>query len=426
MSDRELDVLSAALRRAARSDDARPLPDARAREMVMRALAAAREDEDRGTEQLPLEAPISRWGMAGAGLALAAAAASLLAWAPPVVDAPLQPPSAMLEPTRSILPTGDELIASPGAEYTVESVRPQRRVRVGRGSVLCDVRSLGEGTSFALATPHLEVEVLGTVFSVRVLGERSDVWVYEGRVRVVIDGEERVLGAGESTSASEIDPLAERGRAGALRRGDHAADAVLQGDAVRGRPRRAAPVESRDDDTPSARDERSDALRASLDEVRALLARDRAEEALHRADAELELLRASRSGSPRSSASARPGDEADWLVLRADALRALGRAAEAVLTLERALALAPDRRRTIGYRIASARWRSLGDPEGALDALELHGVTEPGSPLAERGLALEIDISGELGRTAERRRAVDTYLERFPSTSRARELRDRP
>ena len=140
--------------------------------------------------------------------------------------------------------------------------------------------------------------------------------------------------------------------------------------------------------------------------MRALLAQERPEEALRYADAR--LLR---------------GADADWLVLRADALRALERNAEGIEALERAVAIAPERRRAIGYRIASTRFRALRDAAGALDALEAYGVTEADSPLAERGLALEIDAYGRLGDVAHRSRAVERYLARYSDTTRAAQLR---
>jgi ferric-dicitrate binding protein FerR (iron transport regulator) len=416
MSERELDAITKALRHAARQDDPRPLAEARAREMVMRALVAARETEPAENEsaatdsaelppagdRLPLRSPVSAWAVAGIVCALAAA--TLLALTPrgaPSITTSAGEESA--EPARAVLPTGDELIASAGAEYTVESVLAQRRVSLRRGSVLCDVRPLGEGTGFSLGTPHLQVEVLGTVFSVRVEDERSDVWVYEGRVRVVMNGETRVLEAGETTASTlEVDPLAAQGRAARDLRGPHR-DAVDPGDArarerSHARPRQAR-IAPRSTDAPVE-------VRASLEEVRAWLAEGRADEALREADARLS-----------------EGQDVDWLVLRADALRALGHAGEAVATLERAVALAPDRRHTIGYRIASVRWHGLDDARGALEALERHRVTEPGSALAERGLALEIDLDDALGRASDRTRAVDAYLARFPTTTRARELR---
>jgi hypothetical protein len=427
MADAHDDAMSRALRRAARHDEPRALDGARAEEMVARALAAARQSESGREEMpsLPVDRSMSRRA-AVAAVALCAAAALAIAW-PRGGAVETGADIAVAPPARMVLSTGDALVASPGAEYRVDAER--RRVELDRGELLCDVRPLGGGARFALSTPHARIEVLGTVFSVRVEDGRSDVWVYEGRVRVTAGDEVRELGAGESIAAGE-DPLAVHGRQAAAARAQAEPAARAEAEppptTEPGVGRRRAARRSRGapgttiaatGDPPAATadpiDATADPLPASAGveptpaAARALLAEGRAAEALRIADAEIAR-----------------GGGAEWWVLRADALRALGRAAEAVATLEEAATRHPDRRETIGYRIASVRWRDLRDGAGALDALERHGVTRAGAPIAERGLALAIDALE--GRDEERRRAaIADYVARFPSTPRARALRDR-
>jgi tetratricopeptide (TPR) repeat protein len=116
-------------------------------------------------------------------------------------------------------------------------------------------------------------------------------------------------------------------------------------------------------------------------------------------------------------------ESADWRVLRADVLRALGDPHSAIHDLEIAATIAPDRRAAIGYRIATIALRTRGDPRAAIAALDRHGVTTRGSELEERGLALEIEADERLGDLDARARTVARYLERFPNNPRARLLR---
>lgn len=378
-----------ALRRAASSDEPAPISSQRARELVQRALEAANEPAtDAAAPVLPLRSPLPRWGLVAFGVVAVAGALALYLRVPAAAPLEPAPPVTSTEPTHTQLPSGDRLVARPGAIYVVESARAQRRVRIERGGVLCDVAPLGDGTGFTLVTPHLAIEVLGTVFSVYVDEDATTVWVYEGRVRVRQGGDARVLEAGESTT-SRSDALAAHGREAAARR------AVAEPAPEAPAPRQRRPRAARGVEPP-----------ASLAAVRALLAQGRPEEALRYAERELAR-----------------GPSADWLVVRADALRALGRHEEGIESLEHAAARAPERRSAIGYRIASTRYRALRDAEGALEALTAYDVCAPGSTMAERGLALEIDANETLGRDRSRGDAVSRYLARFPDTSRAAELR---
>lgn len=419
--------LTAALRRAAQRDAPPPLDDARARRMVALALVAASDSTSDPTEvgdaaELLVRIPTRRtWPWLAA--VVAAAATGLVVMAsietePATVAARRErhakPTAVERAPSRVALPTGDRLVAGPGAEYDVVSLDADRRVRLDRGILLCDVRSRPDG-GFVVDTTELRVEVLGTVFALEAERGRTTVWVYEGRVRVTWpEGDARELVAGESMAsdgaaagASSLDregrtlardrqrrPRATEDRPETRRVGRRRAAAGLERAARGSRPH--APAEP-----PAARRGGAD-----LHAARVLIGRGAAREARERAD---EVLRS--------------GVQPDWLILRADAERALSRPERAIDDLEQARVAAPDRRAEIAYRIAVVRLRSMSDPAGALQALERDAVTARGSVLAERGLALAIEAHDRLGRGDARRRAIDDYLRRFGGTSLARRLR---
>lgn len=71
-------------------------------------------------------------------------------------------------------------------------------VRVEGGEARFEVAPLAAGEAFRVHTPELEVEVVGTVFSVASAEGCSTVRVDEGRVRVTADAASRLLVAGES------------------------------------------------------------------------------------------------------------------------------------------------------------------------------------------------------------------------------------
>src|SRR5262249_19014324 len=92
-------------------------------------------------------------------------------------------------PTRMRLPTGDALVATPGAQFElVRADSIERTVRLDRGSAVFDVAPLREGQAFVVMTPHAQVRVRGTVFSVEVTRDRTAVRVFEGGVSVNREG----------------------------------------------------------------------------------------------------------------------------------------------------------------------------------------------------------------------------------------------
>lgn len=129
-----------------------------------------------------------RWIVPVAGLATAAAA--LLVWLVVPADA-----------------TGDRLevgrhtvVRAPQSELEVVRRSADRTlVRLSSGAADFEIQPLGEGQSFRVRTPEVEVEVVGTAFRVSTADGCSTVTVSEGRVRVTAGQASSLLGAGEST-----------------------------------------------------------------------------------------------------------------------------------------------------------------------------------------------------------------------------------
>ncbi len=387
----------------ARRLDPEPLDDAALDRTVARAALAGRARHG---------AWVRRRAILAMALGAAAAAAALhLALAP---AEPAPPPAAVAarsteaSPGEAIerprtdlaLPTGDRLLAEEGTRFHVEmATERERRIRLSHGSMLFDVQPL-EGGRFTVRTPTAEVVVLGTVFTVTTGPEGTVVRVYEGRVEVRHHDRVDHVAAGELASVTPAprpdtaapspplppDPLAPDARRAARSRRPAPAPTPEEPSTARAPRERPAP--------PPA---------PSVAEVRSWIA--------------------AREG-PRALAEARrhvDGGELDpWLLLEADALRALGRGDEAADAYARAAERLPSpRAEQAGF--ASARLRTA--PELALRALDAGRVTEPGSPLRERGLALRVDLLGRLGRSAEQRAAADAYLASYPTGSRAESMR---
>jgi len=325
--------------------------------------------------------------------------------------------------TETTLPSGDRVTSTADARWTLRSAEPSaRRVEVERGAVLFDVRPLGDDESFEVQAAHVRVAVRGTVFSVERDAAVVRVRVYEGQVQV-IDGA-RLVPVGESemwsSGEAEVRPMqpgrldvAGRGAA-ALRvsaRREEPADASSDAAAAASSP--AAPV------APAARASsvvpavngsgaNSDAARPApptVDEARAWLAAGRPERALAAAT------------DPRR---ADPG-AARWLLIRADALRALGQHESAADAYDEAARLGIEPAAS-GYTAARIRFRNLGDAAGALRSLDAADV-ESGA-LAERALGLRAQALARAGRDAEARVAAERYLASYPEGGLAPYMRD--
>jgi transmembrane sensor len=118
--------------------------------------------------------------------ALAAAAAVLLAILP--IDRPAPPlappaPSFAVRPNVQTLPDGSTVELNASAEFSVEYSDTTRRVRLHSGEALFQVMK-DAGRPFVVIAETVEVQAVGTAFSVRHRSGEIDVLVTEGRVAV--------------------------------------------------------------------------------------------------------------------------------------------------------------------------------------------------------------------------------------------------
>jgi hypothetical protein len=472
--DPVLDRLVEAARRAEPPPQAVEL----AEQMVARAVLAARRHPRADGRALALRT-----------LAVAASLALLVgfAWwlflrpAPPSAPATLQ----------ATLPSGDRILAAPGAQFRIETMTGEtRRIVLSSGAAVFDVRPLGPLGSFEVATRRARVIVRGTVFAVEAARERTIVRVYEGTVEVMQDDRaERVLADREwSSDAHGSRPLAvgaplDRDARAAVRartartaspsRPDETLATTLLAEAPRpsgatgptpltggdapvappslvvplsptptvsypavppaspqvvGPPAAASPPATVSAATlapPPVRVIAVGSPRAAvpdaglvapppaapppvvvspapstLDDVRRWLVDGRAEAALAEA---------------RNALAAGRDAPGPWRLLEADALRALGRFAEAADAYDRAVpALDEIAAASAGYAAAFLRFRQLGDAAGTLGSLDAAGADREDSPLAERSLALRTRALEQLGRRDEAQTAARRYLDRYP------------
>lgn len=92
------------------------------------------------------------------------------------------------------------VVRAPGSEVEVVRRSHDRTlVRLGHGAADFDIEPLGDGQTFRVRTPEIEVEVVGTAFRVETADGCSTVRVTEGRVRVTAGRASSLLGAGETT-----------------------------------------------------------------------------------------------------------------------------------------------------------------------------------------------------------------------------------
>ena len=225
-------------------------------------LRQAREAEPDDLHPAEVERAISHAAVAGrarhrswalrrvttvAGVSAALAAAAAVLWMLGPSASPTNPEPTVAEPSTSRavvddespspeaasddaapsvleLDTGDHLLATREARYTVQrATRRERRVQLGAGSMLFDVRPI-EGSSFTVVTADARVVVLGTVFTVQADAGGTTVRVYEGRVQVEHEGQIRLVERGGSTrvgdgrAAHDVDPLREAAREAAAAR----------------------------------------------------------------------------------------------------------------------------------------------------------------------------------------------------------------
>ncbi len=373
--DPDQELLERTLKSALRVD-APDVGEDEARERTEQAMARARA----------IQRQRGRMMVGGVAIAVAAAIA-LVVWAvPPTSSVPVaqtQPVEETVAQTEERvdqvssvrLPSGDRLVADPGAHYDVESTSTNRSVRLSQGEVLFDVAPL-DGGSFTVHAGDVDVRVRGTVFSVR--RERHvEVEVFEGSVEVSRGGEHVLLQPGDRWSSAEVV-------------------------AVTPQPTRPRAVET--------------ARRLAAPNVQATV---EVQEVLTIAQARVRLRDRDFAGALNACEG---HNEPAWQMLRADALRGLRRWGEAAEAYDAASAvLGQARRAQASYAAARIWFDRTGDANAALDSLRSGDATAVGSPLEERARALEINLLRRLGRDHESR--AREYVERFPQSSTAFELR---
>jgi FecR protein len=366
-----------------------PLDEIGARRIVERAIAA------------PASSPVLRspkWAMVVA----AAACVVVIAWLVSRTTGPREP-----ELLHFALPTGDRLVGLPGTRFDVEKLEAsERRLRLASGTVLCEVAHLAAGQRFQVTTAHLVATAKGTVFSVETDAAHSRVRVFDGTVEVVQAGAPHLLPAGatwDSRAGSAVFAL-ERPRAlaadiaAAIDRREPVRAAAAPPVAVVA-PAPAVPVET----VAPVRE----APRIDTEPVRRLLSRARAALSVGHFDEALAIV---------YRAKARGKLAGTWWVVMGDALRGLGRVAEAADAFDVAAGeLSGSDAIESMYSASYLRFHDLHDATAALASLGA-SVDAAGSPLEERGLGLRAQILDALGRHAEARAVAERYLARFPTS----------
>jgi tetratricopeptide (TPR) repeat protein len=400
-------VRTIALAREAQPDE---LSSTDARRMVRQALIAGAARQRARNER-------RSWWLAGGGLLFSLASACVLLWigqprsARPraVVVSRAAQTGAEVEarPMRLQLPGGDTLVAAAGAQFELQRMdATERAIRLSNGSALFEVEPLQAGQAFVVVTPHARVRVHGTVFSVAVNHGRTSVRVYEGVVSVVDDARpELSLGVGQSYASDgqvldpEATPLLADAREVVARRAEQRAAQLASGPAPDSPPQAATPA-TPGAPLPAAAPLQAQTPPASLCEARAWLHAGELQRALDAA-----------RDAPQVSV-----EHAGWCLVEADALRSMGRHAEAAQAYMAAVASSTGGARAqAGYKAAAEYLRELADARSALAALSLAGVDAQGSALRERGMSLRIEAMRALGEPIDD--VAKRYLLEFPDSA---------
>jgi ferric-dicitrate binding protein FerR (iron transport regulator) len=399
------------------ADARRAVPDelsaTDARRMLRRAMLAGSARARARTER-------RSWSALALGLAFSLSSVCAVTWNARHDSKPVQRVAALApahvvqaavdaaQPTRLRLPSGDAMVATPGAQFELARAdATERRVQLNSGTALFDVEPLHQGEAFVVVTPHARVRVHGTVFSVEVSRERTAVRVYQGVVSVNrASSESMSLRAGLSYAsdggalpAQELAPLLREARAMVARRAARTVPAL---------PASLTPPAA---PAPSPQATAAQVARSfvrtqspSLQQARAWLQRGDAQRAL-------DAARAAGGEHERGA----------WRLLEADALRSLGRHADAgAAYMVAARTSAGPPRAQAGYKAAVEYMFELADPRAALAALTAVAVDARGSSLRERGLLLRIEALQALGEPADA--LAREYLAEFPDSAGASEL----
>jgi len=358
---------------------------------------------------------------------IAACAATLAAivWFVP------HPSSSSPELLRVALPTGDRLVGTNGARFDIDELSPTtRRFHLRAGTMLFDVAHVTPGQRFEVATQDFVVVATGTVFSVTSDTGAARVHVYEGRVEIIqreragtdIVQHERIpLRAGVTWTRAPAkfaipDPpelrlvaeraVSERGTEQQFVASDGvrrivSADAMQQ-PTLANPPERSSPTKAKDH---LAKPATVDVAKPSTVEPPPSVARAR--RFIGDGKLALALTEAQRAAS-------RGEVTGEWYLVRADALRGLGRAREAAEAFNiAARKLEGTEQIEAAYSSAYLRFHELHDATAALAVLQSFDIDAQGSLLEERGLALHAQVLVALDRRDEAKELARRYLERF-------------
>lgn len=365
-----------ALARAARPSE---LPETDVRRLVRRSAIEAIDRRARARAQRRLLV------LAGA---LGCAAALGFVWQRSLLHTE---PAARVEEAQPLLelalPAGDKLAASPGAQFElVQSAETSRRIALRDGAAVFSIAPLASGETFSVQTPHLYIEVRGTVFSVEVGDGRTRVHVHEGAVQVQGRGAPRSLRAGERFGSDGL-PVPELVSRALARRAAELAE------------ERAREHASTPDAQPPSPEGRDAAIGPGSEPPRPEDARAR-----------------------RATEVAAAATHGELMMREADALRALGDAREAADLYLRAHAALPSATgANAAFKAADLYLRVLGDASRALHVLDRAALDAPGAPLRERALLLRIEASQRLDLPV--RALAEQYLADYPDSAGAARMR---
>ena len=185
------------------------VPTSEARRDRVEREVFARLDAMRDVDHANQIAPVRnrRLPIIAAGFAFAAAAASVI-----FLVAREAPPSRPSSPSLVVTPAGGssrftvgDAVIDAGSDTSVEVKQDPNgttTLLLGRGTVDCDVMPRPNRAPFRVVAGDVTVEVVGTRFEVSRVGTVTRVDVARGKVKVHGNGEQRLLGAGQSWSSA--------------------------------------------------------------------------------------------------------------------------------------------------------------------------------------------------------------------------------
>ena len=359
---------------------------------------------------------------------------------PIVVLQPVAPPVA---PTRVAL-RRHQMTVEPGSDWAIETPRGDQAEAfvVRTGTVLFDVKPLARGERFFVKAASIQVEVLGTVFSVTNAQNRARVRVYEGRVTIRRPGGTTITvqapGEFDSGSAAgdkpspeapsgappaqqedreartESWPLEQWGLAAAAERASsppenpQGSDAIAQGQGDHAQaPSNThvpsheaepaeAPHDSEEEGTETPRPVRPGGL--ELDDARSMIASGRYRE----------VLDAIRQGHNVGHTAG------EWALVEGDAYSVQQDHEQAARAYERATRSSNASRAAVAGHLAAIEYEQLRRPADAIRVLEATRAYSGNSPVGQSAASLRARLLFSTGRKEEAREAAHAYLMLWP------------